>query len=184
MAASLVQEAEYSSLLSYFLPIQNDCSPPPSDDELPVSNRTVIGHTPSDPPLSPAANYLPAHTPSWAMSPHVVWSSRRLAYLDALFMSVLGVDQAQLHQLHNDDIMQFPPARPLTTNATVPSVFRAAFGQMAAEVRHLWRLNPEMDKLVRQSGENLGWDAGDEGDASERDNGISAGRTIVAAHVR
>ena len=151
---------------------------------MPVSNRTVIGHSPSDPPLSPAAGYLPAHTPAWAASPHVVWSSRRLAYLDALFMSALGVDQAQLHQLHNEDIMQFPPVRPLTAEATVPSVFRAAFGQMAAEVQDLWRLNPEMERLVKQSSQNLGWRAGEERDTSERDNDNSADRTIIAAHVR
>ena len=172
-----------SSLLSYFLPIQNDCAAP-SDDEMPVSNRTVVGHSPSDPPLSPAAGSLPAHTPLWAASPHVVWSSRRLAYLDALFMSALGVDQAQLHQLHNEDIMQFPPARPLTAEATVPSVFIAAFGQMAAEVRDLWRLNPEMEELVRQSSEKLGWRAGEAHDASERDNDNCAGRIVIAAHVR
>lgn len=151
---------------------------------MPVSNRTVIGHSPSDPPLSPAAGYLPAHTPAWAASPHVVWSSRRLAYLDALFMSALGVDQAQLHQLHNEDIMQFPPVRPLTAEATVPLVFRDAFGQMAAEVRNLWRLNPEMEELVRQSSETVGWSVGEGGGTSESDNDNSAHRTVIAAHVR
>lgn len=109
-----------------------------------MPRRQIKAHK-DDPPLK----QIHENPPSWTKSDHVIWSTRHLDYLDALLLAA-SVDQRDLERLHDDDILQFPPIRPLSANATVPEVFEEVFRKMSLEAQGLWILNAQMSSLVSE----------------------------------
>jgi len=120
-------------------------------------------------------------SPEWTQSTHVIWSTRRLAYLDDLLLSSPNLNYAALEKMQTEDIMTFPAVRPLTPENAVPEVFDGLFGEMSRvllgneEEGGVWRLNKEMRDIVREANE---WQKARSVDSrGER-------RKLIVAHVR
>lgn len=144
-----------------------------------------IHASPFDPPLlnSWASATAQALAPEWVSSAHVIWSTRRLAYLDDLILSSPSVNQTALEKQHEADLLQFPIKRPLDPTASVPGVFEGIFqdlrgvllGNGSSSTEGLWKLNREMRDLVSSTKE---W--------TDRLVVAQTGtkRTVIVAHVR
>jgi hypothetical protein len=101
-------------------------------------HRTALAPHPRDPPSISATQ-----PPFWTGSQHVVWSNRKLDYLDSLILSSY-VDGTALAELHEHDILTWPAKKPLNGSETVPPVFERVFAELAQKVRSVWRLNEDM----------------------------------------
>lgn len=140
------------------MPIDNGCAIP---DEIP-GRKVIAPNRKSGTPLLP---------PAWTAHPHVVWSKRYLDYLDDVLLAHY-VDHHNLEKLHNADISQFPPQRPLDAAATVPPAFHHVFELMSQQMKRYWLPNTHLQASIDQSARLLESYRGD------------AGRTVIGMHMR
>lgn len=131
-------------------------------------DRTPLAPAAGDPPL--AFIRMKDMWPSWTQAAHVVWSTRKLDYLDQMILD-LYTNATQVEDLHLQDRKPSETHVPLTTSETLPAVYRAAFDVMSQTVSQLWSLNSEMRQLVDSTLSTFAYVSGKRG-------------PIIAAHVR
>lgn len=127
--------------LSYFEPLHLPCSDPLIGDD----RRAPLAPVTGDPPL--AFISLNGSAPAWTASPHVIWSQRRLDYLDQCILD-LYTRPGSVDELHRLEVESDPPAPPLNSSATLPSAYRSVFESMSKRAYQLWALNSEMQIIV------------------------------------
>lgn len=130
-------------LHSYFEPIAIPCAKPAllSDDA-----RVPLSPAADDPPV--AYIKLRDGRPSWTLAPHVLWSRRKLDYLDQLVLQ-LYANTTEIEELHAKETSSNMTALPLSPDDTLPHLYHNIFRVMSKAVTHFWRLNPEMQEFIQ-----------------------------------
>lgn len=131
------------NLFSYFEPIAVPCAKP---DRVNDNNRVPLSPAVDDPPL--AYIKLRDGRPSWTLAPHVVWSTRKLDYLDQLVLH-LYANTTEIEELHVKETSSNMTALPLSPDESLPPAYHNIFRVMSKTVAHFWRLNPEMQEIVQ-----------------------------------
>lgn len=101
----------------------------------------------------------------------MIWSTRKLDYLDSLILDALA-DQQGLQDLHNRDILAWPVRRPLGANDSLPVVFENSFRSIATRLTRLWSMNASMTAFIASL------------QADDTPEGAFSRRIRIAMHVR
>jgi hypothetical protein len=131
-------------------------------------DRTPLAPAAGDPPL--AFIGLKDMSPSWTQAPHVVWSTRKLDYLDQMILD-LHTNTSEVMELHLRDRKSNVTHVPLDIQETLPVAYATVFDIMSQAVSQLWSLNSEMRQLVDSA-------------LSASVLGSAKRGPIIAAHVR
>lgn len=131
-------------------------------------DRTPLAPFPDDPPLA----FLKADNmrPLWTRSSHVIWSARKLGYVDELLLS-LYTDAGDVDSLHEEDQTSRRTALPLNASQTLPAAYRQAFDVMGGALSRVWALNEEMTSLVNSA-------------AAQMASSPAKDSPLIGAHVR
>ncbi|KAI5475846.1 hypothetical protein MNV49_000769 [Pseudohyphozyma bogoriensis] len=110
--------------------------------------------------------------PGWTSIDHVQ-DGRKLnfTYIDDLFLAITTSPET-LSELHQSEILRFPPPLPLSAVDTVPPEMMRAFELQSAFARRFWVLNDETQKMVDALKAGLRWDKED------------VERVVVGMHLR
>lgn len=109
------------------------------------ADRVPLAPLSEDPPL--AFVNVRGMQPSWTEAAHVIWSTRKLDYLDQLILD-LYTNATDVDNLHLQDRTTDATHPPLNKIETLPLAYRSIFDIMSMEVSYLWSLNSELRNLV------------------------------------
>lgn len=112
------------------------------------SDRTPLAPSANDPPLAFIRDGN--MQPLWTQASHVIWSIRKLDYLDQMILN-LYTDASEVEVLHVQDRNSKTASLPLNTSETLPTAYKRVFDVMSTEVSRLWSLNAEMSGLVNSA---------------------------------
>lgn len=116
------------------------------------SERTPLGPSAGDPPLA-FIKAEDAH-PQWTRAAHVVWSVRRLDYLDQMILG-LYTNSSEVEALHAQDRASKAISPPLNVSHTLPLAYNNVFDIMGAEIQRLWCLNPDLQVRVNSAASSI-----------------------------